>query len=362
VKGCDGQNVLKRGDINIPKPVRVFNNQQELDFKYYRRHTLAHNLASLYEGYTISQANGPDHLGPFIPFSYDSSGGISSMFFLADFESDCGDVIIDCGFTKLFMELTEDGTLRYVQNIAALTIQAEKHLRRRGQNGPKNFRPKSFSFPIDNSLPFDVLYLCDATGSMSSTLSAAKDKCVAIADELGTQYPDFSFQFGAVFYRDPVDASGDQHETFQFTGNIRLFQTQIQNVAASGGGDGPEDWVGAYKLALDAMKWRRGLRLIVHLADAPAHGRMYCGTTNHEEESPKLKPLIDRCAGAGIKIVGMPIGREVLSYEICKNHYVEAKGPMYTISQFESSAITADLFQSQIIKAVICAAPKLRTP
>jgi hypothetical protein len=35
-------------------------------------------------------------------------------------------VIIDCGFTKLFVELEEDGALQYVANIAAFTAQCEK--------------------------------------------------------------------------------------------------------------------------------------------------------------------------------------------------------------------------------------------
>jgi hypothetical protein len=113
---------------------------------------LAHNLASLYERYTISKANSQSKLGHFIPFVYDSGGGIASMFFLSEFESNRGDVIIDGGFAKLSTELTTDGTLRYVKSIAALTVQYEKHRRRLGQKGPKTFRPARFTFPIDESV------------------------------------------------------------------------------------------------------------------------------------------------------------------------------------------------------------------
>jgi hypothetical protein len=168
-------------------------------------HTMAHNLASLYEGHVIPKANSPSKLGHFIPFSCDSGGGIASMFFLSEFESNRSDVIIDYGFTKLFTELATDGTLRYVQNIAALTVQCEKHLRQLGQKGPKTFRPAQFTFPIDEPVrkthpfkqrawsgPFDVLYLCDATGSMDSTIQAAKDQCVTISRELASKLSDLS--------------------------------------------------------------------------------------------------------------------------------------------------------------------------
>jgi hypothetical protein len=373
VEGCEGKQTLRRGDIKTGSPRKVFSNEENLNFHFYRRHTLAHNLASLYEGYTISKANSPSKLGPFIPFSYDSGGGIASMFFLSEFESNRGDVIIDCGFTKLFTELTTDGTLRYVQNVAALTLQYEKHLRRLGQKGPKTFRPTPFSFPIDEAVsktrvfkqsplsgPFDVLYLCDATGSMGGTIQAAKNECVAISRELASKFPHFQFQFGAVFYRDPVDSRSDRHDTFLLTNNISTLQSQIGTVCACGGADGPKDWVGAYRIALDNMNWRAGQRLIIHLADAPAHGCYYCGSTNHEEETPKLEPLIRRCAAQGMKIVGMPIGSyPQLSYDRCMAHYLAAKGPMFEIRPFGSSGMaSSSAFKSEVIGAVVSAAPK----
>jgi hypothetical protein len=292
------------------------------------------------------------------------------MMFLSEFGQTRGDVIIDCGFTKLFTELTTDGTLRYVQNIAALTIQYEKRLRQLGEKGPKTFRPPSFSQVIDETVksrtfrsdgfsgPFDVLYLVDATGSMGGTIQSAKQQCVLISQELARVLPQIQFQFGAIFYRDPVDSPGDRHDTFWLTNSITTLQSQIGTVSATGGGDGPEDWVGAYRLALDNINWRSGQRLIIHLADAPAHAQYYCGSINHEEEQPKLAPLIQRCAGQGIKIVGMPIGSgPQLSFDRCKAIYDSAKGPMYQMRPFGSSGVSS-MFKDAIVGAVISAAPK----
>jgi hypothetical protein len=69
-----------------------------------------------------------------------------------------------------------------------------------------------------------------------------------------------------------VDSRSDIHQTFLLTNQISAMQAQIATVMASGGGDRPEDWVGAYRLALNEMNWRLGQKLIIHLADAPAHG------------------------------------------------------------------------------------------
>jgi hypothetical protein len=76
----------------------------------------------------------------------------------------------------------------------------------------------------------------------------------------------------------------------------------LATVRATGSGDGPEDWVGAYGVALSEMRWRGGAKTVVHITDAPAHGARYCGHPNHEEEAPKLAPLIERVTRDGILV------------------------------------------------------------
>jgi hypothetical protein len=106
------------------------------------------------------------------------------------------------------------------------------------------------------------------------------------------------------------------------------------------------------------VNWRNGCKLIIHLADAPAHGQYYCGYSNHQEEEAKLEPLIKRCATQGIKIIGMPIGTGTqLSYDRCKAIYDSAKGSMYEMKPFGSSDVSS-LFKDTIVQAVIAAAPK----
>ena len=61
-------------------------------------------------------------------------------------------------------------------------------------------------------------------------------------------------------------------------------------------------------MALNNIAWRNGTRLIIHIADAPAHGSQWCGRNNHEEENSKLYPMIQKCVDKKIKIIGFKIG------------------------------------------------------
>lgn len=373
VKGYEGLKYMKAGDISTIKK-SVFDNKKECNFGKYTRYSISHNLVSLSEGSTISRANDPNNIAPFKPFAYDSEGGLVSLYFDSKSEDTRGDIFIDCGFTKLFNELKyseNDGTIRYVQNIAARMAQYEKHLRDYGEKGPRIYKPSSFDFTINESLKFDritspdfdIIYMIDATGSMGSYLKAAADQCINISKELKEKLPDFNFQFGAIFYRDPVDSPSDIHEKFLLSNDINLLQRNIAGVSPDGGGDGPEDWVAAYEIALDQINWRKGVRLIIHMADAPAHGHSYCGYNNHEEENDRLAPLLKRCCSCGIKIVGMPIDGDysLQSFKEAERNYNcgSNEQKFYRIQSFDSgSSNLSSYFKDQIVTAAVCAAPK----
>ena len=158
---------------------------------------------------------------------------------------------------------------------------------------------------------FDILYMIDGTGSMKSYIEAAKKKCIEISEELNKIYINkLNFKYGVIFYRDPIDEKDDKHEQFPLD-NIINVRNKIDSVKAYGGGDRPEDWVGAFKIALNSsiIKWRNGIKLIIHIADAPAHGDEFAGTTNYTDEGPKLIEQIKKCVEQEIKIFGLFIGK-----------------------------------------------------
>jgi hypothetical protein len=88
---------------------------------------------------------------------------------------------------------------------------------------------------------------------MVTTLKAAKDKCVATANDVRHEYPSFHFTFRAVFYRDPVDRR-DGNDYVQLSAGVDWAAAGIQKVWPGSRADDPEDWVGAYELALNRLK------------------------------------------------------------------------------------------------------------
>ena len=104
----------------------------------------------LFEGDTICYTSTDDYkrLLPFHPFSRDSENGISSLFYLSD-EKKRGDIFIDCGFTKLFLNMNKDDTsYRYYQNIASWSARTEIHLIYDNIDA-RDWRPQYIDYKID---------------------------------------------------------------------------------------------------------------------------------------------------------------------------------------------------------------------
>ena len=197
---------------------------------------------------------------------------------------------------------------------------------------------------------------------MGKYLIAARDQCINISNQLKNELPQFDFNFGAVFYRDPVDCPGEKNHRYPLTDDIERLKSQIGSESASGGGDDPEDWVGAYDEALDNIAWRNGTRLIIHIADAPAHGSDWCNENNHNEENPKLYPKIEKCIDKNIKIIGFQIGSyPEPSFSKFKNLYESKGGKFYKIKIFNQSMNANEIsvhFKEMVVESTHAAAPK----
>ena len=208
---------------------------------------------------------------------------------------------------------------------------------------------------------FDIVFLVDATGSMSSYIIAAKEETKNIADELRKLYPEKMFQYGYIFYRDPIDSKTDTHDVIDLTDNVNSLPEQINVISATGGGDIPEDWVGAYKLANEKISWRNGIKVIIHLADAGAHGKLFTKSDKYPEEEEKLIYELDRCAEKGIKIFGYVIEDDAQnSFNECANIY-RKKGGSYEILQFNNIPIQQEMpmYPNPMIQRPIGADPMM---
>ena len=150
---------------------------------------------------------------------------------------------------------------------------------------------------------------------MESYIEAAKQETKNISEELQKEYPEMSFRYGYIFYRDSVDDNLDTHEALDLTDDVDELQNKIGDIEAVGGGDYPEDWAGAYKLANERINWRNGMKIIMHLADDGAHGKLFSIEDMHPEEEPKLINQLKKAAKNNIQIYGFVIT------EYCRNSF-----------------------------------------
>ena len=201
---------------------------------------------------------------------------------------------------------------------------------------------KILSDNITEEKVFDLLFVIDATGSMSSYIRAAKDETENISKELRSLYPEYNFQYGYIFYRDPIDSHEDKHEVINLTNKVNTLPEQIKKIRAYGGGDLPEDWVGAFKLANEKITWRNGIKVIIHLADAGAHGKEFTLSDSYPEESDKLKVELLKCCQKKIKIFGYVITEDARHSFNQSQKYYRSNGGSYEICEFKISKEYSD--------------------
>ena len=184
---------------------------------------------------------------------------------------------------------------------------------------------------------FDLIYLVDVSGSMSASLNFVKEYCIDISQKLEKELPQFKFSYGGIFYSDPVDESSETNIYLNLTTDINEFKNYINNVKLLSGGDGPEDWYGAYDIAVNKIKWRNGIRCIIHITDAGAHGTDYCPEDKYPEEGQKLDNLIPKCAEMNLKIFGFKIGENAdYSFKRFETIFKSNGGKLFEIKAFDS--------------------------
>ena len=374
----DGKSVMIPGDINIglekDSDKGKFNHKRLFNDGKYPMFSLGHNLVRIAEGTTVSFAQDSEGIAPFNIFGYEHQGGKNILFYTPPFKYNHGYLVLEGGFTKLFNEIDSDGIKRYILNIASFTTQFAKRFGEIGENWKIDFKIPPFAINIDESVKwefrenilessdFDIVYVLDATGSMGNYLAAARDQCINISNQLKSELPQYDFQFGAVFYRDPIDCPGEENHVYTLKKDVNILKGELASETATGGGDGPEDWVGAYDFACNNIGWRNGTRLIIHIADAPAHGSEWCNENNHESENPKLYPMIQKCVEKKIKIIGFQIGSYPKpSFDRFGNEYKKRGGTLFLIKEFQTHMNAAQIsqhFKDMVVESTKAAAPR----
>lgn len=137
-----------------------------------------------------------------------------------------------------------------------------------------------------------VCFMVDCTYSMQSYIDGVKTQIGRVVQRYHKLHPDSSLYFAFVGYRDfdqPV------FSVKPFTSSLPEFISFVGTVSADGGGDQCEDVVGGLNEATN-LDWecagKGSSRILVHIADAPAHGSEYnggCGDNWADTPTPNAK-------------------------------------------------------------------------
>jgi molecular chaperone DnaK (HSP70) len=193
---------------------------------------------------------------------------------------------------------------------------------------------------VSGAWAIDVCFAMDATGSMSGPIAAGRESIVETAAQLRAEYPGISFRFACIGYRDPVDSPSDLHAVWQFSEDADGLSSWLGNLQAMGGGDGPEDFVGAVQ-EIGRLSWRPGAnRGVIWIADAPAHGASWGGHCKHQDQDRLLEDPIREFARSSTAMVTLTIGDGARpTFEKMRRIYAETDAAVrFSIAEFSGSA------------------------
>ncbi|KAK6361727.1 hypothetical protein TWF730_005441 [Orbilia blumenaviensis] len=130
----------------------------------------------------------------------------------------------------------------------------------------------------------DLLFLIDTTGSMASYIEAAKNQIKSIVKDIKAAFlNEAEVRIAVVGYKDHSDSPNIQF--LDFTSTVDQVYTFLTTLNASGGADTPEDVLGGIQQALSAS-WAYQTRCIIHIADAPPHGRTLHDLGDYSDSYP----------------------------------------------------------------------------
>ena len=121
----------------------------------------------------------------------------------------------------------------------------------------------------------DLMFIMDLTGSMGIWLNEAKKSIKNIIEEITDNNPGSKIRISFIGYRDFLSKDEQRlYDIQDFTEDIEIFNDFISKLDCNGGGDEPEDIVGALRQALK-MSWMSNAKYAVLVGDAPCHGKKY---------------------------------------------------------------------------------------
>lgn len=184
----------------------------------------------------------------------------------------------------------------------------------------------------------NLLFIIDATASMKSELKSVRRKMNEIKTSWEKQIRGCKFRYACICYRDSVDVESEPYHFLPLVDDFEWINSFLKTIEPFGGGDGPEDYVGALQIARRILKYSAGDIAIFWFADAPAHGEKFCNLENHQDEEEKLESITREIANKKISFYGYSIEKGAdLSFQRMKEIYTEAGNQCFYWFPFSSN-------------------------
>ena len=135
---------------------------------------------------------------------------------------------------------------------------------------------------------------------MGDELEYLKVEIDSIAARIKRLFPDVDQRFALILYRDNRDEYVTR--TFDFTGSISDFRSQLAKQQASGGGDYPEAMQEALRQA-NELSWRDGsaARVAFLVGDAPPHAQHFDQTLESVMQLRRKEVTLFPIAASGVR-------------------------------------------------------------
>ncbi|GAP83116.2 putative alpha-protein kinase 1 [Rosellinia necatrix] len=165
-----------------------------------------------------------------------------------------------------------------------------------------------------DAVSLDLLFLIDCTNSMKKFIETVKKQVIHIVHSTKRASGNHSHvRIAVVGYTDHNNSRNAPAniyiiEFLDFTPDIGSVEQFVSSLKTRWGKDVPEDVLGGIRQAIHAS-WKQNTRCIIHLGDAPPHGRDLNDSSPGKDDYPdpgsephrlKYKPLIQRLVAMGI--------------------------------------------------------------
>lgn len=196
------------------------------------------------------------------------------------------------------------------------TIQIDRDGKRTVEVALSNLRREP-----PQSIPVDLLFIFDTTGSMGEEVERLKATIELIHMNLSalSSKLNVELRFGMVLYRD----KGDEYvtRTVPLTADLDSFQAVLNRLTVDGGGDYPEDLQSALSEAMIGVKWRKGgIKAGFIITDAPPHldyNQKFTYVKAAAEAKKRGVKLFSIGTG-GLNVLGEYILRQISQYTYAK--------------------------------------------